>query len=227
MGNLPLSAVDIVVVIVLLGSAGFAFMRGFVHEVLSIAAWVAAILAALYGFGPVRPFFQAQIGPGLLADAATGASLFLVTLLLMSFATRSLSARVRSSALNSVDSALGFLFGLLRGILILCLSFIAISWLYGPEEKPEWLAGAKTRPWLERGAAILIGLAPEGLAGDAAKAASAEAERARDIQKAFETLSAPLPSLPGDKPQPGAVDKGQGYDPGQRKELDRLFQSNQ
>ena len=47
MDGLPINGLDLAVGIVLLISALLAFMRGFVHEVLSIAAWVGALLACL------------------------------------------------------------------------------------------------------------------------------------------------------------------------------------
>lgn len=227
MGSFPLSAVDIVVAVVLLGSAGFAFMRGFVHEVLAIAAWVGAALAALYGFKYVQPFFREQIGMAWAADAAAGVTLFLVTLLVLSLMTKAVSDRVRKSALNSVDSSLGFVFGLIRGGVLLCLAYMVVVWVMAPEEPPSWLAQAKTRPWLERGAQALQGMAPEGF-GAAQTQTRKVSDEARELKQAEETFRkyvAPQPAEPvrdvqGGKPAPS-------YDKDSRSQLDRLIQTNQ
>lgn len=228
MANLPITAVDVVVAVVLLGSAGFAFMRGFVHEVLAIAAWVGAFFAALYGFPHARPFFREHISASWAADGAAGITLFLVTLLALSILTKAVSDRVRKSALNSVDSSLGFVFGLARGAVLLCLAYMSVVWLVRPEQPPEWIANAKTRPWLERGADLLQGLAPAefGAAEGAAKGVSGEARRAMELEKTYRSLAAPQPAAEAEK-KAAKDDKPPAYDTNQRREMDRLFQSNQ
>jgi membrane protein required for colicin V production len=227
MGNLPVTAVDIVVAVVLLGSAGFAFMRGFVHEVLAIAAWVGAAFAALYGFAHLQPFFRSQIGSALVADIAAGATLFLVTLLILSVVTKMVADRVRRSALNSADSSLGFVFGLARGAVLLSLAYMGVVMV--TEEPPEWLAHARTQPWLERGSGLLRGLAPEGfgLAQAKARESAKEAQNLKQAEETFRKYVAPQPTAPNaDVKKPG--DKaGSGYDKESRSQLDRLIQSNQ
>lgn len=224
MGNFTF--VDVVVAIVLLGSAGFAFLRGFVHEVLAILAWVGAVFAALYGFGYAQPIARQYIHAAWAADAAAGLSLFLVTLLVLSLVTKAAANRVRNSALNSVDSSLGFVFGLLRGGVLLCLAYMVVAWLVGTEQQPDWLAQARTKPWLERGSAALARLAPEGFgsAEGKAKAVSAEAQQMIEAERTFRKYVAPLPASPGQEQQEGAP--AQGYDKDSRGQMDRLFQTN-
>lgn len=224
MGNFTF--VDVMVAVVLLGSAGFAFLRGFVHEVLAIMAWVGAAFAALYGFAPAQPLFRQYIGTGWAADAAAGLSLFLVTLLVLSLATKALSSRVQNSALGSVDSSLGFVFGLVRGAVLLCLAYLIAAWLLAPDP-PDWLAQAKTRPWLERGAVMLKTLAPAqfGAAEGSAKAVSAEAQELMEAERTFRKYVAPQPA--SDTRPTDAKPDGKGYDPGSRGQMDRLFQTNQ
>lgn len=233
MGNLNITAVDVVVGVVLLGSAGFAFLRGFVHEVLSIASWLGAIFATLYGFPYAQPYFRAHIGAAWAADAAAGASLFLVTLLVLSLLTKRLSDSVRKSALNSVDSSLGFVFGLARGAVLMSLAYLCAAWLFdGPENQPSWLAEARTRPWLERGANLLQGLAPAGFgrAEGKARETSAEARQLIEAEKTFQKFVAPQPAPPtaqasndgktGAHPSPG-------YDRKSSTQMERLIRSNQ
>ncbi|HTH15417.1 MAG TPA: CvpA family protein [Magnetospirillum sp.] len=236
MGNF--TAVDIIVAVVMLGLAAFSFMRGFVHQVLAIGAWIGAVAATFYGFPLARPFFRNHIDSALGADVATGISLFLVSLLVLSIATKAISDRVRRSALNSVDSSLGFVFGLGLGAALVSLGFLLVTMLTGPE-LPDWLATAKTRPWLERGANLLKGFAPEGFgtAEHKAKEVKGEAHDLMDAEQKFRQFVAPLPASgtddkgappakageaakPGDKP-------AKGYDKESRGQMDRLFQTNQ
>ncbi|MBI3444076.1 MAG: CvpA family protein [Magnetospirillum sp.] len=238
MGNLNITAVDVVVAVVLLGSAGFAFMRGFVHEVLSITSWVGAIFATLYGFPHAQPFFRSHIGTAWVADAATGAALFLVTLLVLSLVTKRVADSVRKSALNSVDSSLGFVFGLARGAVLLSLAYMSAAWLFdGPEQQPSWLAESKSRPWLERGASLLQSLAPAGLTSKAegkTREASAEARQLLEAEKTFQKFVSPQPANPPAHPAADGKSDGktgghpnQGYDTESRTQMERLIRSNQ
>ena len=234
MGNLNITAVDVVVAVVLLGSAGFAFLRGFVHEVLSITSWVGAVFVTLYGFPHAQPFFRSHIGAAWAADAATGASLFLVTLLALSLFTKRVSDSVRRSALNSVDSSLGFVFGLARGAVLMSLAYMSAAWLFDtPEQQPEWLAQSRSRPWLERGAGLLQGLAPSGFGKAEAKAreASAETRQLMEAEKTFQKFISPQPTSPSAQAAPNgksaqAPSQG-GYDTESRTQMERLIRSNQ
>lgn len=244
MGNF--TAVDIIVAVVMLGLAAFSFFRGFVHQVLAIGAWIGAGAATFYGFSLARPFVRSHIDSALGADVATAVSLFLLSLLTLSILTKAISDRVRRSALNSVDSSLGFVFGLGLGGLLACLLYLGVTWFTGPDQ-PDWLAQAKTRPWLERGSALLKGFAPDGFgsAEQKTKAVSAEARDVLEAEQKFRQFVAPLPaspvedkrgpakpgelsnpaSKPGETTSPARPAKG--YDKESRGQLDRLFQTNQ
>ncbi|CUW39920.1 conserved protein of unknown function (Colicin V production, CvpA 9-150) [Magnetospirillum sp. XM-1] len=239
MGNLNITAVDVVVAVVLLGSAGFAFLRGFVQEVLSITSWVGAVFAALYGFPHAQPFFRSQIGSALVADIAAGAALFLVTLLVLSLLTKRVSDTVRKSALNSVDSSLGFVFGLARGAVLVSLAYMSAAWLFdSPEQQPDWLAQSRSRPWLMRGADMLQGLAPAGLgkAEGKTREASAEARQLMEAEKTFQKFVSPQPAAPSARPASDGKGKTdakaaskteQSYDTESRTQMERLIRSNQ
>lgn len=230
MGNLNITAVDVVVAVVLLGSAGFAFLRGFVQEVLSITSWVGAVFAALYGFPLARPLFREHIPSAMVADIAAGAALFLVTLLILSILTKRVSDSVRRSALNSVDSSLGFVFGLARGFVLVALAYMSAAWLFdSPEQQPDWLAQARTRPWLMRGADFLQGLAPEGLgkAEGATRGASAEARQLMEAEKTFQKFVSPQPTAGDPKDSKAGARPDKGYDSESRSQMERLIRSNQ
>lgn len=229
--------VDGVVAVVLLGSAGMAFMRGFVHEVLAIGAWAGAGFIAWWGFPHVQPWFRGQIAAPLVADAVAALALFLVALLVLSLLTRAVSNQVRKSALNSVDSSLGFVFGLLRGALVLSVAYIGVTWLIRPDEPPGWLENARTRPWLQRGADLVENALPEGFGRtgtpdakpDDGTTATVHAtgnleqdRKTAEILQASGGLALPQPAAPAEA---GKADRPQGYDKDERREMDRLFQT--
>lgn len=216
------NALDIAVIAVLLLSGLFALMRGFVHEVLSVTAWVGAALATLYGLPLARPLARQYIEADWLADIAAGAGIFLVTLIVLSLLTNMLARRVRDSALNSLDRSLGFVFGLVRGAVLVSLAYILALWLSAPGDPPAWITEAKTRPMIEGGARLLQAAVPEeyGQAEAATRSAADEARRVREAEKAFRELARPSAGEPTASPLPY-------YGKAERQQLDLLIQRNQ
>jgi membrane protein required for colicin V production len=221
--DFPFTIADLVVIGVLLLSGILAFARGFVHEVLSLGAWIGAALAAILGLPYVRPLAREFISLPLLADVAGGGVLFLVALLVLSLLTRAISRRVQDSALNAVDRSLGFLFGLARGALLVCLAYIPLNWLMTPGEQPAWLVEARSRPLIARGADMLQSLVePERpVTRQARDPASERARKALETERMVRDIMSPDPKAPRPEGQP----QQQGYGIGERRDLERLIDS--
>lgn len=123
--------------------------------------WVGAGLVALYGYPVARPYVRELIPSELIADLATGVGLFLISFLIFSFISGRIGRAVQNSGLDSLDSTLGFVFGLLRGALIVCIGFLSLSWLLPADSQPDWVRDARTRPVLEEGAFLIMRMAPD------------------------------------------------------------------
>ena len=156
-----MNTVDIVVIAVVGISALIAFLRGFVREMLTIGSWIGAALVTLYGFPILQPKFEQWISSKLAADIAGGIGLFLISLIAFSIFSHMIARFVRGSALTAVDRSLGLLFGLVRGAILVSLSYMLIFAL-----DPNLLRGARTTPMMARGAEILRDMAPKELAND-------------------------------------------------------------
>ncbi|MGK9231746.1 CvpA family protein [Inquilinus limosus] len=169
--SLPIAAGDIAILIILAISAFLALARGFVAEVLSIAGWVGAALVTLWTFNDARPYLRQYIEMQLLADILTGAGIFIVALVVFSTISHMLARVVKGSALNAVDRSLGFLFGILRGAVLVCLAYLLLTWIFPETRRPPWLENARMLPWVQAGAEYLKSLVPqEALAGAIDKA---------------------------------------------------------
>lgn len=248
MESLSINVLDMVVLAVLILSALLAFFRGFVHEVLSIAAWVGAALAALYGLPLVRPKAHELISIPVVADAAAAIAIFLVVLLILSIITRALTKQVQDSTLNSLDRSLGFLFGLLRGAVVLSLAYVVMSWaIPDPEARPDWIRTARSAPLMASGGDMLRSLMPSSLLSEEerAKATAAEvqekATQAIELKESYDRLTQPRPTgapqTPTTSPSSGGVSASSpaenapaddpAYDDSTRQGLDRLIQTQQ
>jgi membrane protein required for colicin V production len=111
-------------------SAILAYSRGFVREGMAIAGWVGAAVLA-YVFAPsAQPLIkEIPVLNSFIADncelsiVAAFAGVFAIGLILASLFTPLFSSVVQRSALGGVDQALGFLFGVVRGVLLIAVAF--------------------------------------------------------------------------------------------------------
>jgi membrane protein required for colicin V production len=195
-----LTVADVGIIGILLISALWAFLRGFVREVLGVAAWVGAAFVTLYGFAYVQPYARQLIAIQFLADAVAGVVLFVVSLILFSVISHAISSQVRDSALSAIDRSLGFVFGLLRGAVIVCIAYLLLKWAVPPQDRPSWIMSARALPAIEQGVAVLEQLIPRSARDRGASEADRvrqEAERAAGLARA---LSPPARTAPSEKP---------------------------
>ena len=123
--------IDAGVACVIVLSAILAYSRGLVREAMSIAGWIGAAILA-FAFAPMAQPLVTEIpvvGDFLrdsceLSIIAAFAAVFAIGLILASIFTPLLSSIVQRSALGGLDQALGFLFGALRGIVLIGVAFL-------------------------------------------------------------------------------------------------------
>jgi membrane protein required for colicin V production len=149
------TALDVFVFLLLIGGGAIGFVRGFVHEVISILAWIVAIAmlklfhTQLWG-GLDNVFHTSPAAGAVLAFAL----LFVPSFLIVKLLARSLGGRTRrSTILGPFDRTLGAGFGLLKGLLGATLFFLlanlATDMVYGPQaDRPQWMTKSSTYPLL-------------------------------------------------------------------------------
>ncbi len=194
-------------------------MRGFVHEVLAVGGWIGAIFATIYGFPYVKPFARDLIDLQWVADLAAGTVVFIVSLVVLSIITRTISNRVQASMLNALDRSLGFLFGIVRGAVLVSLAYVFVEMAQPVSEQPPWLRSARSIPVIEAGARLLRSLIPDD-DDVAANNAREKAQRNLDNEKAMRQMLSAQPKGRGTG-APG------GYGPQERRDMERLIDSSQ
>ena len=218
MDNLPVNITDIAVTVVLLVSAFLAYARGLVHEVLSVAGWFGGGLITFYAFPFVQPFTRDLISIELAADLAAGVALFVISLAILSILTSAISKRIQNSTLNALDRSLGFLYGLARGGILVCLLYIPIKLMIPTVDQPAWLKSARTMPLIETGAQRLRTLIPDKAAASADTAAT-KTNKLIESQQVIEGLISP-------EPKSGERGMLEGYGKKVRNEMERLIDSS-
>ena len=156
-----MSALDIFVILLLGGGAMIGFVRGFVHEVLSLTAWIVGVI--------MLKLFHEQLWAGLAAHVGTSAGaavlafalLFVPSFLLVKLLARSIGGKTRKSMLGPVDRVLGGGFGMLKGLIGATLFFLfanlATDLVYGAQaDRPEWMAKSRTYPLLNASGRAIV-----------------------------------------------------------------------
>ena len=228
---MPVTVLDIVVIVVVLISAILAMVRGFVREVLSIASWAAAAAAAYLFYKPVVPLVQPYFESKTVGVIVSAAAIFFVALIVASYITMKISDFVIDSRIGAVDRALGFVFGAVRGLLLLAVALMFFNWLVSPP--PAWVAQAKTAPLLKSlGEQLMAALPPDaeeaimkrirGTSGGGGEAPAAGGE-ANPAPDAGDEDAAPA-ATPAPQPA-GAAASDPSYKSKQRKSIDQLIES--
>jgi membrane protein required for colicin V production len=158
-----MTALDVFVFLLLLGGGAIGFVRGFVHEVISLLAWVVAIA--------MLKLFHSQLWSGIehsfrTSSAASAvlafAILFVPSFLIVKLLARSLGGRTRRHAvLGPFDRVLGGGFGAVKGLLGATLFFLlanlATDMVYGPQaERPQWMIKSRTYPLLNASGRAIV-----------------------------------------------------------------------
>ncbi|MFT3689033.1 CvpA family protein [Paenirhodobacter sp.] len=149
--------VDAIVAVVIILSAILAYSRGFVREGLAIVGWIAAAVVAFL-FAPAArpmiaqlPFLNKFLGDSCeLATIGAFAAVFALALVVFSVITPLFATVIQRSALGGLDQGLGFLFGVVRGVVLIAVAFV----LY------DRVGGANSVPMIDqsRSASIFAGL---------------------------------------------------------------------
>lgn len=153
---------DIIVLLVVGIAAVGGFMRGFVQEVLSLAAWILAVFAIRYLHTDLSEFLAGYIG------ASTGTALlaFVLLLLIPYAAMKLIAGRLGRASRNSIigpfDRVLGFGFGAVKGVIIVIVAFsilvLGYDTVWGVEGRPEWIRSARSYSFVNAGSEAMVQL---------------------------------------------------------------------
>ncbi|MBV0911474.1 CvpA family protein [Anianabacter salinae] len=119
------------VAIVILLSAILAYARGLTRELMAIVGWVGAAVVAFLFAPRAMPLVKEipYVGDFLrdsceLSVIAAFAAVFAVALVIVSLFTPLFSSLIQRSALGGVDQGLGFLFGVVRGLVLVAVALV-------------------------------------------------------------------------------------------------------
>ena len=156
-----LTALDIIVLLLVGGGLFLGFRRGFVHEVLALGAWVAAIVALKFLHEPTTDILQAPVGTRSGAAVLAFALLFGIVFIAGKLVARRIGGATRSSVVGPIDRVLGGGFGALKGLIGATLLYLLAALIYDTvygraAERPQWMAESRTYPLLHASGRAII-----------------------------------------------------------------------
>lgn len=113
--------VDFIVIAIVLVSSVLSVIRGFVKEAISLATWVLAAWVSITFSGRLATLLPQDLEIQSLRLAIGFIALFLLALLVGGLVNFLLSSFVTRSGLSGTDRALGVVFGLLRGVVVVAV----------------------------------------------------------------------------------------------------------
>jgi membrane protein required for colicin V production len=157
-----MSSLDYAVIGVLLVSVIWSALRGVVREIISLGGWIIAFLAANLFAGPLAVHLP-QAVPGEAMRVLVAFLVIFVSVLVVSALVGLLLSRLmKAVGLGAMDKALGALFGLARG-LILVLAVALLAGLTSAPRMAFWKESLSGGP-LVQAALMLKPWLPESLA---------------------------------------------------------------
>src|SRR3990172_145642 len=132
-------------------------IHGFVRELLALASWIVAFLAAQNYAADVAPLLPAAMTNGSLRLLAAFMAIFLTVLLAMTLVAMLVSRLFRSAGLGLADRALGAVFGLVRGFAIVMV-VVLLAGLTALPRQPVWRDAMLSAPLEALAGAIKIWL---------------------------------------------------------------------
>jgi membrane protein required for colicin V production len=129
--------IDYAAFVVIAISIAWGAWRGLVREVVSLAGWIIAFLAANLLAGPAGEALPESLGGPELRVLLAFIGIFVVTLALATLMALLLSKILKAAGLASLDRTLGAVFGVARGLLIV-LAFGLIAGLTRLPGEPAW-----------------------------------------------------------------------------------------
>lgn len=149
----------IVLGIVAIAAVG-GFMRGFVQEVFSLAAWIFAAFAIRYIHTPLTMALGDYMGYGVATSILAFALLLLIPYAAMKVIANNLGQSARSSPLGPIDRVLGFGFGGVKGVVVVVVAFsllvLGYDTVWGMGGRPTWITTARSYDLVDGGSRSLV-----------------------------------------------------------------------
>ncbi len=132
---------DITLLAIVLISTVFSVIRGFAKDAISLTAWILAFIVAITLADKFAIILPESIENPRIRVGVAIATLFLATLIMGTIANFLLAGFISMVKMQNIDRGLGAMFGLVRGVIIVCLLVVMGAYI-GLNEENWWSSSA-------------------------------------------------------------------------------------
>lgn len=129
--------VDYFLLAIITISALLSLWRGFVREALSLVSWITALWVAVLFFEDFSDWLTRWIDTPSVREVVAFAVLFVTTVLLGGLVNYLAGELVSKTGLTATDRALGIVFGIARGVIIVAV-LVLLAGLTSLPKDPWW-----------------------------------------------------------------------------------------
>ena len=129
--------VDYAIIAILVVSAAISVLRGFLREAISLAGWVLAFWLALTFADDVSGLFESTISQPSMRHGVAFVIILLGTLIITAIVMYLVRILVDKTEITGTDRALGIIFGIARGIVIVAI-LVLFAGLTALPQDPWW-----------------------------------------------------------------------------------------
>lgn len=159
-----LTAFDAVAITLVIVSALMAVARGFVRELATLGAFIAALAAAYYARSFLRNPLSGLMpddAPTWTADFILVVAFFLIVYIMVAMAGHRLSQNIQGvEGIGALDRLAGLAFGIARGAVAIVFFVYVLQLGLDSDHIPEWIADARTYPYFSNAADYVHANAP-------------------------------------------------------------------
>ena len=138
------TGLDYAIAVIVFLSLLFGLMRGFVKEIISVIAWIAAFFAALKFAPDVDQLLQSAITNVIARYIVSVVLIFLVVVLAGCLFSKLIRALLKVTGFCFFDRLLGLIFGAIRGCLFVVILLVIVQ--ATPSQSAAWVKKSALAP---------------------------------------------------------------------------------
>jgi len=155
------SLLDVILILYILFNLISGIRNGFVSSLISFSKWIIAFLSVKFLLPILSPYLDDVISSGLMADIILGSVIFFITLFVVLLINKGLKKTIKWAGLGSIDTAFGFIFGIIKGYIYFISLFTVINFLHPNDRWPDYLNKGLTFDYITWGNELMIEAFPK------------------------------------------------------------------
>ena len=156
-----LSLLDVILILFILFNLLSGIKNGFISSLISFSKWIIAFLSVKFLLPILSPYLDDIVPSELMTDIVLGSVIFFITLFIVLLINKGLKKTIKWVGLGSIDTAFGFIFGIVKGYIYFISLFTVINFLHPNDRWPDYLNKGLTFDYIIWGNELLIEAFPK------------------------------------------------------------------